>query len=111
MVESHMSTMLNSYLLHDHHDLVAFKRLCQTLRIQVPPVTVSRFNIPQHVIPSARRPSAQCLMDVLKCTEEKMGHVVLNFVVDGVRLRSYASSILTVALYKQKQGHLKLILL
>ncbi|KAL3161007.1 hypothetical protein ABBQ38_009393 [Trebouxia sp. C0009 RCD-2024] len=83
VVESHMSAQLNTYLLHDHHDLLALKRMCQKLRIPLPPVTISRFDMPQHVIPSTRRPSAPCLMDVLKCTEEKMGHVVLNFVVDG----------------------------
>ena len=99
VVESHMSPQLNTYLLHDHHDLLALKRMCQKLGIPLPPVTISRFDMPQHVVPSTRRPSAPCLMDVLKCTEEKMGHVVLNFVIDGVRLHGYACSTLLIALY------------
>lgn len=92
VVESHLARVLTSYILHDHHDLGVFKRLCQGLGIPLPPVTISRFDMPQHVIPGTQRPSAKCLMDVLNCTDKKMGHVVLNFIIDGVRPHACAAA-------------------
>ena len=93
MAETHR-LRLETYVLHDHHDLAAFKRGCQQLKIPVPPVTISNFDVPQHTIPAGKRPPADIvsLLDVLRCTDKKMAHVVMNHVVDGVRWRVFAAN-------------------
>lgn len=85
MAETH-GLRLESYVLHDHHDLAAFKRCCQQLGILLPPVTISNFDVSQHTIPATKRPPAGIfsLLDVLRCTDKKMTPVVMNRVIDGV---------------------------
>lgn len=86
VVETHMKFQLESYVLHDHHDLAAFKRICSQLSIKMPNVTISRFDVPQHAIPSTRRPTGvESVMDVLSCNDKQLTSVVLNYIVDTVR--------------------------
>lgn len=79
---------------------MAFKRVCKQLKIPVPHVTISKFDVPQHFVPGQHRPSAMSLLDVLKCSNKKMEPVVMNFIIDGVRVY------LTCALHWNRHSHL-----
>lgn len=79
---------------------MAFKRVCKQLKIPLPHVTISKFDVPQHFVPGQHRPSAMSLLDVLKCSNKKMEPVVMNFIIDGVRVY------LTCALHWNRHSHL-----
>ena len=98
-MENHMALQLNSYVVHDYHDLTVLKRMCHQLSIPLPHVTISRFDMPLHVVPGTHRLSATSLMDVLKCNDKKQRHVVLNFIIDRVRSQQYACHILIWSMY------------
>lgn len=90
-----MQRQLFTYVVHDHHDFQLFRRLCRDTKVftqpgQTPSVVISKFNIPQHVIPAGHclTDGMVSLVDVLKCNDEKLAHVVMNQIIDTVHPRS-----------------------
>ena len=85
VVENHLAGQLDSYVVHDNHDLDMFRRICMQFGIKMPRITVGSFTVPQHSIPDRHRPSGvPSLMDVLHCSDNKLAQVVLNNVIDAV---------------------------
>jgi hypothetical protein len=87
-----MGRALNTFLVHDHHDMLLLRALYKQAGFYGS-VVITSFDTPLHNIPASRRLSqhgAQSLMDVIKCTSQHASNAVLNYLIDNSHIEAVA---------------------
>ena len=95
VVANHLAFLQYNYVVHDHDDYKLLRRLCNGAGFdKMPTIIISNFSVPQHVIPAAKRlPDAvSSLAGVLRCSNKKCGHIVMNCLIDGVCINHSVAS-------------------
>lgn len=95
VADAAMGKSLEMFIVHDHHDLHVLRDIVRMLNIPLPPVTISRFDVPQHTISPERTPPQDKLtiLHILRCTDPKLQAVVMNAIVDQVWASPFADAL------------------
>lgn len=85
-MDAALSRTLEVFLVHDHHDLEVIKEIVRIIGVAMPPIVVTRLDLPKHVIPPECVPPSNRLtiLQLLGCSDTAYEAPVMNAVVDQV---------------------------
>ena len=88
VAETTLRKTFTSWIVHDHHDFQQLRKLCHSIGIRLPDVTITSLDLPRHHIPQQGRIPADValsLLDVVSCTEPGKDAAVMNNIIDAVK--------------------------